>query len=137
MRISDWSSDVCSSDLRKPDYKGVPSVAFTLPPIARVGLTETEANNAGLKFRLKCERASDWFTARRVAEAVYGYKTLVEEETGRIIGAHLVGPGADQAINIFGLAIRPELNAPHLKTTMFPYPTRSSDIGSNANARDK
>jgi len=123
------AANLVDGNHRKPDYKGVPSVAFTLPPIARVGLTETEANNAGLKFRLKCERASDWFTARRVAEAVYGYKTLVEEETGRILGAHLVGPGADQAINIFGLAIRHGLTAHDLKATMFAYPTGASDIG--------
>lgn len=123
------AANLLDGNHRKPDYKGVSSVAFTLPPIARVGLTEAEANNAGLKFRLKCERASDWFTARRVAEAVYGFKTLVEEETGRILGAHLVGPGADQAINIFGLAIRHGLTAHDLKTTMFAYPTGASDIG--------
>lgn len=123
------AANLVEGNHREPDYKGVPSVAFTLPPIARVGLTEAEANETGLKFRLKCERASDWFTARRVAEPVYGYKTLVDEEAGRILGAHLVGPHADEVINIFGLAIRHGLTADDLKTTMFAYPTGASDIG--------
>ncbi len=114
---------------RKPDYRGVPSVAFTLPPIASVGLGEAEATAAGLKFQLKCERTSDWFTARRLAEKVYGYKTLVEDGSGRIIGAHLVGPHADEVINLFGLAIRHGLTADDLKSTMFAYPTGASDIG--------
>ena len=112
----------------KPDYRGVPSVAFTLPPIAAVGMGEEQARQSGLRFRVKLERASDWFTARRVAEPVYGYKTLVEEETGRILGAHLVGPHVDETINIFGLAIRHSLTVDDLKSTMFAYPTGASDI---------
>lgn len=123
------AANLVEGNHREPDYKGVPSVAFTLPPIARVGFTEAEANEAGLKFRTKCERTPQWFTARRVAEPVYGHKTLIEEETEKILGAHLVGPGADQVINIFGLAIRHGLTVDDLKTTMFAYPTGASDIG--------
>jgi glutathione reductase (NADPH) len=73
--------------------------------------------------------ATDWYTAARVGEAVYGYKTLIEAENGRILGAHLVGPYADEAINVFGLAIRHNLTADDLKTTIFAYPTAASDIG--------
>lgn len=114
---------------RKPDYRGVPSVAFTLPPIAGVGMGEEEARKSGLRFRMRSERTSDWYTARRLAERVYGYKTLVEEGTGRLLGAHLVGPHADDVINLFGLAIRHDLTADDLKSTMFAYPTGASDIG--------
>ncbi len=64
-----------------------------------------------------------------LAEPVYGYKTLVEEGTGRILGAHLVGPHADEVINIFALAIRHNLTADDLKSTMFAYPTGASDVG--------
>ena len=123
------ASNLIDGNSRKPDYRGVPSVAFTLPPIASVGMGEAEATAAGLRFQLKCERTSDWFTARRLAEKVYGYKTLVEDETGRIIGAHLVGPHADEVINVFALAVRHGLTADNLKSTMFAYPTGASDIG--------
>jgi glutathione reductase (NADPH) len=60
---------------------------------------------------------------------VYGYKTLVEERTGQILGAHIVGPHADEVINLFALAIRHNLTARDLQTTMFAYPTGASDIG--------
>jgi glutathione reductase (NADPH) len=123
------AANLVDGNSRKPDYRGVPSVAFTLPPIASVGMGEAEARAAGLKFQLKCERTSDWFTARRVAEKVYGYKTLVEDGTGRIIGAHLVGPHVDEVINVFGLAMRHGLTADDLKSTMFAYPTGASDVG--------
>lgn len=123
------ASNMLEGNHRKPDYRGVPSVAFTLPPIASVGMGEEEAQRSGLRYRLKSERASDWYTARRIAEPVYGYKTLVEEGTGRILGAHLVGPHADEVINLFGLAIRHGLTADDLKNTMFAYPSGASDIG--------
>lgn len=114
----------------KPDYRGVPSVAFTIPRVARVGISEEEARESGLNYRVKCERASTWFTARQAAEPVYGYKTIVEEESKRILGAHLVGPHADEVINIFGLAIRHGLTADDLKRSIFAYPTGASDVGS-------
>jgi glutathione reductase (NADPH) len=60
---------------------------------------------------------------------VYGYQTLVDEESGRILGAHLVGPHADEVINLFSIAIRHDLTADDLKGTMFAYPTGASDIG--------
>lgn len=113
----------------KPDYRGVPSVAFTIPPIAAVGLSEAEAKANGLKFRINAEKVSDWYTARRLNERVYGFKTLVDPDTGHILGAHLVGPHAEDVINLFGLAIRHGLTTDDLKTTMFAYPTGASDIG--------
>ena len=123
------AANLLKGNHRKPDYRGVPSVAFTLPPIAAVGMGEEEARNSGLRYRVRSERTSDWFTARRIAEPVYGYKTLVEESSGRLLGAHIVGPHADEVINVFGLAIRHDLTADDLKNTMFAYPTGASDIG--------
>lgn len=113
----------------RPDYRAIPSVAFTIPPIASVGLSEEEALSAGLKFKLKSERASNWYTARRVAESVYGFKVLVEDGTNLILGAHLVGPHVDEVINLFGLAMRHRLTAKDIQGTMFAYPSGASDIG--------
>ena len=113
----------------RPDYLGVPSVAFTLPPIASVGLSEKQAREAELKFHVQQQKASGWYTARRLAETTYGFKVLVEEGSGRILGAHLVGPHVDEVINVFALAIRKGLTAKDLKSTMFAYPTGASDIG--------
>jgi glutathione reductase (NADPH) len=77
----------------------------------------------------RAERISDWYTARRLNERVYGFKTLIEEDTGHILGAHLVGPHAEDDINLFGLAIRHGITADDLTATMFAYPTGASDIG--------
>ncbi|MCH4813575.1 MULTISPECIES: dihydrolipoyl dehydrogenase family protein [Vreelandella] len=113
-----------------PNYKGVPSVAFTIPPIASAGLDEAQAREQGLKFRVSRQHTPNWFTARQAAEPVYGFKILIEEETDKVLGAHLVGPNVDEVINVFALAIRHGLTTTDLKTTMFAYPTGASDIGS-------
>ncbi len=121
-------SNLIEGNRQKPDYLGVPSVAFTIPPIAAVGLSEEEARRKGIKFRMKSQRASDWFTARQAAEPVYGFRVLIEEETDKVLGAHLVGPHVDEVINV-SLAVRHGLTADALKQTMFAYPTGASDIG--------
>jgi len=114
---------------RKPDYRGVPSVVFTLPPLAKVGLTEAQAREKNLKFKVHTQQTSDWFTARQAAEPVDGYKVLVEEDSNRILGAHLVGPHADETINLFAIAMRHDLKATDLKHTILSYPTSASDVG--------
>jgi glutathione reductase (NADPH) len=123
------AANLLEGNHREPDYRGVPSVAFSLPPIAAVGLTEQQAKERGLKFRMKSQLASDWFTARQAAQPIYGFKVLVDEETDYVLGAHLVGPHADDVINLFALAIRHGVTAEDLKMTMFAYPTGASDIG--------
>lgn len=114
----------------KANYAGVPSVAFTIPPIAAVGLSEAAAREQGIKLRVQTARTPTWFTARQQAEPVYGHKVLIDDETDLIVGAHLVGPHVDEVINIFALAIRHGLRADDLKSTMFAYPTGASDVGS-------
>ena len=113
----------------RPNYRGVPSVAFTIPPIAAVGLSEEEARAQRIKFRMKSENTSGWYTARRIGESVYGYKVLIDEDADRVLGAHLVGPNVDEVINLFALAIQQGLTTEALKTTIFAYPTGASDIG--------
>jgi glutathione reductase (NADPH) len=123
------AANILERNRRKPDYRGVPSVAFTLPPVAGVGLSESAARLQAPRLRVKSAKVPNWYTARRVAESIYGYKTLVDEGSGRILGAHLVGPHADEIINLFALAIRHDLTTDDLKSTIFGYPTGASDIG--------
>jgi glutathione reductase (NADPH) len=106
----------------------VPSVAFTVPPIAAVGLSESAARERTGNLRVRHERASDWYTARQAAEPVYAYKTLVNADTDEILGAHLVGPHAEEVINLFALAMRHGLRASQMRDTVFAYPTGASDI---------
>jgi glutathione reductase (NADPH) len=124
------ASNLLKGNHRTPNYAGIPSVVFTTPPLARVGLTEEAARAQGLRFVTNQGDTSDWYSSRRVALRHTGFKTLVEEGTGRILGAHLLGLHAEEVINLFGLAIRTGMRASDLKHAVFAYPTSASDIGS-------
>jgi glutathione reductase (NADPH) len=131
--VADYEGAIVASNLlkgnhQKPNYTGVPTVVFSVPPVASVGLSETEAREPGLKFRVKKEMTSTWYSSRRVAEKYSGYKVMVEEGTDRILGAHLLGAEAGETINLFALAIRSGIRATDLKHTIFSYPTHSSDL---------
>lgn len=112
------------------DYTGIPSAVFTLPQLARVGMLEAQAREQGLVFRVKHEKVPGWYTARRVNEPCYGYKVLVEEGSGRLLGAHIIGPDAGEVINLFGLVMRSGLPTDAIRHAIFAYPTAASDIES-------
>jgi len=122
------ASNLLKGNHRTPDYRGIPSVVFTIPPLAGVGLQEAVARGQGLRFRARHEDTSAWYTARRVALRHSAYKVLVEEDTDRILGAHLLGVHAEEVINLFALAIRTGLKASDLKHMVYSYPTSSSDV---------
>ncbi len=113
---------------RKPDYSGVPTVVFTVPPMASVGLQEEAAKAAGLKFRVNHQDTTEWYSNRRVGAGHSGFKVLVEEDTDLILGAHLFGPHAEEVINLFAVAIRTGLTAKALIGVPYAYPSSSSDI---------
>ena len=96
--------------------------------MASAGLQEEDARKQGLRFRTNHEETSSWYSSRRVNEKHTGYKVLVEEKSGRILGAHLLGPQAEEVINLFAIAIRSELGADDLKRMIYAYPSSSSDI---------
>jgi glutathione reductase (NADPH) len=124
------ATNLLEGNTRTPNYEGIPSVVFTTPPLARVGLDEATARAQGLRFSVHQDDTSGWYSSRRVALPHTGYKTLVEDGTERLLGAHVLGPDAEETINIFGLAIRTGLSARHLKDMVFAYPTSASDINS-------
>ena len=124
------ASNLLEGNHRTPNYAGIPSVVFTTPPLARVGLSEEAAHAQGLRFAVHRGDTSDWYSSRRVALRHTGFKTLVQDGTGRILGAHLLGQHAEEVINLFGLAIRTGMKANDLKDMVYAYPTSASDLGS-------
>ena len=140
------ASNLLKGNHLKPNYAGVPSVVFTIPPLASVGLQENVAKEQGLHFKTNFQKnTSGWYTSRRIGESYSGFKVLVEQRQGnatatnsdddydsndgRVLGAHLLGSHVEEIINIFALAIRLGLNTANIKDAIFSYPTKSSDIG--------
>jgi len=131
--VADHHSDVVATNLlegnrRRVDYDGLASAVFTVPPLASAGLGEAAARAQGLRFHVRREDTSRWLSSQRAGETTSGSKILIEEDSGRILGAHLFGPHADEVINVFALAIRLRARAEDLKHVLYAYPTVGSDI---------
>jgi glutathione reductase (NADPH) len=113
---------------QQPNYTGLASVVFTVPPLASAGLTEEAACAQSIRCRVHHEDTSQWFSSRRQGETASGFKVLIDEDRDQIVGAHLLGPHADEVINVFAVAIRGKMQVAELKQVLFAYPTTASDI---------
>lgn len=122
------ASNMLHGNRKTPDYRGVPSAVFTIPPLAAVGLTEDAARAQGIDIRVKCEDMADWFSNRRVRQPAAMFKTIVDPTSDRLIGAHILGPNAADVINLFALAVRHGVAVSDLKHMLPTYPTSTSDV---------
>ena len=122
------AGNLLNGNKKKIEYGHIPSNVFTIPALGAVGLTEQKAKNENLNFTVHFKETTDWYSSRRLNEPVSGFKVLVDKETDLIIGAHLLGPNAEETINLFTLAMNAGITAGTLRKTIFSYPTIASDV---------
>jgi dihydrolipoyl dehydrogenase len=116
------------------DAKVIPSVAYTDPEVAWVGLTELEAKASGVKYG---KGVFPWAASGRSLslgrdEGVT--KILFDEEHERVIGCGIVGPSAGDLIAEAALAIEMGADAADIGLTIHPHPTLSETLGMAAEA---
>ena len=113
------ASNLLEGNHLKPNYKGIPSVVFTLPPLSSVGMLQKEAKEKGLIYKVTHQNSSNWYSSKRINEKFSAFKILIEEssqgsgdgdegnntENSKILGAHILGHNSEEVINIFALAI--------------------------------
>lgn len=132
--VSELDAEVVADNLlkggaRSPDYNGVPSVVFTIPALASVGLSEEQARGDNLAFRVEQADTSGWYAARRLKEDTAAFKVLIEKETERLLGAHVIGPNAEEVINLFAMAIRLGITSDRLREFVPAYPSQGANLG--------
>ncbi|PID15400.1 pyridine nucleotide-disulfide oxidoreductase [Sporosarcina sp. P34] len=131
--VATTESHVVASNLLKgnnktADYPVIPSVVYTVPKLSSVGMSEQEAKNSGLKIYVKSQDITEWFTYKQTNEAAAAFKVIIDQEKDVVLGAHFLGGGADELINLFAMAIRFQIPLIELKKMPFAYPTIASDI---------
>jgi dihydrolipoamide dehydrogenase len=110
------------------DARAIPSVAYTDPEIAWVGLTEEEARRQGVAVR---KAVFPWSASGRALGMGRGEgmtKLLFSEEHGRLLGAGLVGAHAGELMGEATLAIELGADADDLGLTIHPHPTLSETV---------
>lgn len=114
---------------RKIDYYPIPTLAFTIPPIGSVGMTAEEADESDKNLTINFKDTTDSFHTAHTNGIVSGFKTIIDEDEGIVLGAHLLGNGTPELINLFALAIIEKIPVERLKKILWAYPTASSGIG--------
>jgi glutathione reductase (NADPH) len=110
------------------DGRAVPSVCFSDPPLAAVGMSTAEAAERGAGVHVERADASDWFTQRRLGQTHAGMAVVSDAVSGRLLGGHLLGANADEVVNVLALAVRHGLTASDLTAMTWSYPTTTSDL---------
>jgi len=108
---------------RQADYHAVPSCVFVQPEVACVGITEAEAKDSGIPYKvskfpfLACGRAV------AMDETAGIVKMICDAENGRVLGIHIMGPHASDLIAEGALAMQMGATAKDIAHTMHTHPT--------------
>ncbi|MCB1057424.1 MAG: FAD-dependent oxidoreductase, partial [Acidobacteria bacterium] len=128
------AAEVIAGETSAFDARVIPSVAYTDPEVAWVGLTETQAKAQGIAY----EKGSfPWAASGRslaLGRDEGMTKLLFDPETHRVLGGGVVGPGAGDLISEVALAIEMDCEAADLGLTVHPHPTLSETVAMSAEA---
>jgi dihydrolipoamide dehydrogenase len=123
------AAEVAAGEKREWTARVIPSVAYTDPEIAWVGVTETEAKAKGLKIGVG---KFPWAASGRaigIGRTEGFTKLLFDEATHRIIGAGIVGVHAGDLISELALAIEMGCEGADIAHTIHPHPTLGESVG--------
>ena len=126
------AAEVCAGMKSAFEARVIPSVAYTDPEIAWAGLTETEAKEQGIDYKLG---KFPWAASGRAlgnGRTEGSTKLLFDPETHRVIGAGIVGPHAGDLIAECVLAIEMGCEAGDIGLSIHPHPTLSETIAMSA-----
>jgi dihydrolipoamide dehydrogenase len=130
------AAEVAAGEKKEWVARVIPSVAYTDPEIAWVGVTETEAKAKGLKFGVG---KFPWAASGRaigIGRTEGFTKLIFDEATHRIIGGGIVGVHAGDLISEIALAIEMGCEVHDIGHTIHPHPTLSESVGMAAEVYD-
>ena len=128
------AAEVAAGEKSAFDARTIPSVAYTDPEVAWVGLTETEAKEQGIRYETG---VFPWAASGRslsLGREEGKTKLLFDPETDRILGGAAVGPNAGELVAEMGLAIEMGAEAADIGLTVHPHPTLSETVAFAAEA---
>jgi dihydrolipoamide dehydrogenase len=128
------AAEVCAGHKSEFVARVIPSVAYTDPEVAWVGVTEAEAKKDGLKVGVGKFPYAASGRALGIGRTEGFTKLIFDEATHRVIGAGIVGPNAGDLISEVALAIEMGAEAADIGLTVHPHPTLSESVGMAAEA---
>jgi len=113
---------------RTVDYSFIPSAVFSQPPLAGVGLTESQARQqyGNVKVYTSDFRPMKNVFAERMERGLY--KLVTEADTGRMLGVHLIGPEAPEILQAAAIAVRAGLTKADFDATVALHPSMAEEL---------
>jgi pyruvate/2-oxoglutarate dehydrogenase complex dihydrolipoamide dehydrogenase (E3) component len=113
---------------RAADFTVFPTATFTIPALAQVGLTEKAARENSGRVAVGRAPFAD-STAAGIREETEGLvKVVFDESSGRLLGAHVLGPGAEDLIHVAAVAMRAGLTRDDLAGMHYVFPTLAGSV---------
>lgn len=112
-------------DVHPMKKENIPGCTYCHPQVASVGMTETQAKEAGLKFKVGRFPFQGNGKAIALGEPEGLVKTIFDEKTGELLGAHMIGAEVTELIQGFVIGKSAELTEAEFMHTIFPHPTLS------------
>jgi len=112
-------------DIKPLNRRAIPSCIYSIPQVASVGLTEREAIKQGYKIKIGKFPFVGNGKAIAIGETSGFVKTIFDEKTGELLGAHMVGAEVTEMIQGYVIAMTLEATEQELMHTIFPHPTLS------------
>ncbi len=110
---------------RRLSHRNTIYALFTDPPLGRVGLSEKEARASGRLVMKATRPMSEISRAKEMSETQGFAKLLVDGDTDLILGAAVLGPGADEIINMFGAIMHSHIPCRNYREVVLVHPTVS------------
>lgn len=115
-------------EYRPVDYRNIPTAVFSQPPIGTVGLTEEQALEAGHSLKIFESRFRPMkLTLTEVQEKTL-MKLVVDADTDRVLGCHMVGPDAGEIIQGLGIALKAGATKQQFDETIGVHPTAAEEF---------
>jgi glutathione reductase (NADPH) len=110
------------------DYENIPSAVFSHPPIAGVGLTESQAKNkfGAAKVYMSDFRPMKNVLANRNERSLY--KMICDPNTGRVLGLHMIGPDAPEILQAAAVAVKAGLTKDAFDQTVALHPSMAEEL---------
>jgi dihydrolipoamide dehydrogenase len=110
------------------DRSSIPACTYSHPQIGSIGLTENAARDLGRKLRIGNFPYKANGKSLAMGESDGFVKTIFDEETGELLGAHIIGTEATELIASYALGKTSETTAATIAAAIFPHPTLSEMI---------
>ena len=116
----------------KMDYRVTPHAIFTDPQLASVGVTEQQAKSRRLSYRCAIVSLREVAKAKVINDRRGAIKMLIEKETHKIIGIHMLAPHASDLLHEGVMIVKCEMTAEEVVDTLHIFPTLSEVIKQSA-----